>query len=183
MEFAEEQIHLANHHRGQIIEKFVEKGDSWDKARQGYLLTLGMQTKATSMMANWIGGTIVNRDKKGDTNGRKPLEVVEAEKSARGAQFRAREHDVRRSVWFDARTARSHDFQFMARRRGFGDDPAWPVHDRIMSLQASALSQLMNPTTLRRVYDNEFRVPADEDALTIVRTDQFGHRRGLEGTG
>ena len=26
---------------------------------------------------------------------------------------------------------------------------------------------LMNPTTLRRVYDNEFRLPADEDALTL----------------
>ena len=36
-----------------------------------------------------------------------------------------------------------------------------------MSLQASALSQIMNPTTLRRVYDNEFRIPSDEDALTI----------------
>ena len=47
------------------------------------------------------------------------------------------------------------------------NEPAWPVHDRIMGLQASALSQLMNPTTLRRVYDNEFRVPADEDAVTL----------------
>ena len=36
-----------------------------------------------------------------------------------------------------------------------------------MGIQASALSQLMNPTTLRRVYDNEFRVPADEDAVTL----------------
>jgi hypothetical protein len=26
---------------------------------------------------------------------------------------------------------------------------------------------LMNPTTLRRIYDNEFLVPADEDAMTL----------------
>ena len=52
---------------------------------------------------------------------------------------------------------------------GFGsDEPTWPVHDRVMSIQASALSGLMNPTTLRRVYDNEFRVSADADALTLA---------------
>ena len=30
-----------------------------------------------------------------------------------------------------------------------------------------AMTMTMNPTTLRRVYDNEFRVPADQDALTL----------------
>ena len=46
-------------------------------------------------------------------------------------------------------------------------EAAWPVHDQIMGLQASTLSQLMNPTTLRRVYDNEFRTPANVDAFTL----------------
>ena len=36
-----------------------------------------------------------------------------------------------------------------------------------MGVQASVLTMLMNPTVLRRVYDNEFRVPSDEDALTL----------------
>ena len=36
-----------------------------------------------------------------------------------------------------------------------------------MANQASALTSLMNPTTLRRVYDNEFRTPADQDSLTL----------------
>ena len=47
------------------------------------------------------------------------------------------------------------------------DSPTWPVHDRVMSLQASTLSQLMSPTKLRNVYDNEYRIPSDEDALTL----------------
>ncbi len=34
-------------------------------------------------------------------------------------------------------------------------------------MQASTLTQLMNSTTLRRVYDNEFMPPADQDALTL----------------
>ncbi|MFM7926350.1 MAG: zinc-dependent metalloprotease, partial [Pirellula sp.] len=34
-------------------------------------------------------------------------------------------------------------------------------------IQSSALTMLMNPTTLRRVYDNELLVPKDQDALTL----------------
>jgi Met-zincin len=41
------------------------------------------------------------------------------------------------------------------------------VHDRILSMQAAALTSLMNATVLRRVYDNEFRVPENEDAFTL----------------
>ena len=47
------------------------------------------------------------------------------------------------------------------------DEATWPIHDRVLGLQSSALTWLMNPTTLRRVYDNEWRVPEEEEALTL----------------
>ena len=46
-------------------------------------------------------------------------------------------------------------------------DPSWPVHDRILGIQASAMTALLNPTVLGYVYDNEFRVSSDQDALTL----------------
>jgi len=46
-------------------------------------------------------------------------------------------------------------------------DATWPVHDSIMGIQASTLARLMYPTTLRRIYDNEFLISPDEDALTL----------------
>jgi hypothetical protein len=46
-------------------------------------------------------------------------------------------------------------------------EATWPIHDRILGVQASALTWLMNPTTLRRVYDNELRLPQDVDTLTL----------------
>jgi hypothetical protein len=36
-----------------------------------------------------------------------------------------------------------------------------------MGIQANVLAMMMYPTTLRRIYDNEFLIPADEDALTL----------------
>ena len=38
---------------------------------------------------------------------------------------------------------------------------------RVMGMQASALTMLLNPQTIARVYDYEMFVPADEDAMTV----------------
>ena len=44
--------------KGKMIDGvFVKEGDSWTKARRGYEITLSMQARAVSMMANWIGGS------------------------------------------------------------------------------------------------------------------------------
>ena len=44
---------------------------------------------------------------------------------------------------------------------------AFPIHDRIGGMQASVMTMLLNPTTVRRVFDNEFRVPSGDDAFTL----------------
>jgi hypothetical protein len=124
-----------------------------------------LQIKNTSMMANWIGGAHVNRDKKGDPNERLPIEVVAADKQREALHF------VLDSTFRDEAYALSPELLARLTKDFMGGfrsgDPAWPVHDRILSMQASALTMLMNSTTLRGVYDNEFRVPADEDAFTL----------------
>jgi hypothetical protein len=47
------------------------------------------------------------------------------------------------------------------------DDSTFPIHDRILAVQASVLTKLMSPTTLRRVLDNEQMIPSDKDALVL----------------
>jgi hypothetical protein len=46
-------------------------------------------------------------------------------------------------------------------------DTTWPVHEKVMGIQASTLTMILNPTSLGRVYDNEFLVEADKDAITL----------------
>lgn len=60
------------------MDDYVKKGDSWTKAREGYELTLSLQSRNTGMMANWVGGAFINRDKKGDPKERLPISVVPA---------------------------------------------------------------------------------------------------------
>ena len=68
-------------------------------------------------------------------------------------------------------------------RSALNNEPTWPVHDRIAGIQAAALTMLMNPTTLRRVYDNECRIPTDQDALTLPELLDSAHQVDLEGAG
>ena len=170
LDFAKSQIKLARHHRTKILEKFVKDGDSWAKARKGYQLTLSLQTKSTGMMANWVGGTLINRDRKGDPNGRKPIEIVPAATQRDAINF------VIENTFLDDAFGLTPDLLVHLVSDSWRDDAgafstlneaAWPVHDQIMGVQATAMSQLMNPSILRRVYDNELRAPADQDALTL----------------
>jgi hypothetical protein len=165
LNFAKDQVAFANKHRKILVDKIVKDGDGWKEARSGYLMTLGLQTKSVSMMANWLGGTYVHRDRKGDPNGRTPIEVVETERQRDAMNF------VIDNTFFDDAYGLTPDLlnhmtvDYFS--RSMFSEPAWPVHDRIMGIQATAMSQLLGPTTLRRIYDNEFRVPSDQDALTL----------------
>ncbi|RMF44529.1 MAG: DUF5117 domain-containing protein [Planctomycetota bacterium] len=165
LEYAREQARLIERFRKRLMEDYVKDGESWSKARKGYELTLSLQMRNISMMSNWVGGAFVHRDKKGDPNARLPLDVVPAKMQRDALNF------VLETTFRDDAYALSPELLARLTKdffEGFsGSDPAWPVHDRILSMQASALTQLMNATTLRRVYDNEFRVPAEQDALTL----------------
>jgi hypothetical protein len=170
LNYAESQIRLVQHLRPKITDRMVKEGDSWVKARQGYELLLSRQFSAVSISANWIGGTYSNRDRKGDPGDRAPVSPIPAatqrralslvmdnmfEDDAFGLTPELLAH-MGVDKWWDS-----------GGMRGIFEDHAWPVHERILGLQSAALTMVMNPTTLKRVYDNEFRIDADEDALTL----------------
>src|SRR6056297_427294 len=168
--YANEQMKLVKLYRSRILDKFVKDGDSWAKARRGYELTLSLQTRTVSMMANWIGGAFVNRDKKGDPVDRPPVQVVpakdqrEALKYVIDTTFNDEAFGLNPKILERMPVANWPDG---GSSRAMSSEATWPIHDRILGLQSSALTMLMNPTTLRRVFDNELRLPAEEDALTL----------------
>ena len=170
LEYANNQTRLANFHRKQIVDKFVKDGQSWSRARRGYDMTINLQFRAVSMMSNWIGGVHVYRDKKGDKNGRPPFEVVPADKQRAALKF-VIEHSFRDEAYGLTPELLKHmTTDKWLDGSGFSraiSDSTWPIHDRIMGMQSSVLTMIMNPTTLRRVYDNELRVPADQDMITL----------------
>ncbi len=167
LDYAEEQMKIVKFVRENLLDKYVKDGQSWAKARKGYEMSLGLQTRAISMMANWVGGTFVNRDHKGDKDGRKPLVPVPAQQQRDALDF-----VIEISFMEDSFGLTPEMLQHMTVEKWWDDasslleDPTWPIHDRIMSLQNSVLTLLLNPVTLGYVYDNE-SLCEDDDVLTL----------------
>ena len=171
LDYANNQIELVQKHRKGLTEKFVKDGESWARARHGYELSLSLQTRAVSMMANWLGGAFTSRALKGDKDSKRPVEVVPV------AQQRAALKFVIENTFFDDSFGLSPELvahlsvdQWLdggSSFSAFSNEATYPIHDTIMGIQASTLTMVMNSTTLRRIYDNELRLPADQEALTL----------------
>ena len=168
LDYAKARVELAKSARARVLDKFVRDGQSWSKARRGYQLSLGMQMDGISIMSNWVGAARVYRDRKGDPNGRPPIDVVPAETQREALKF------VIETAFNDESFGLTPELikYFTVDRAedpGVGrGDPEWAVHDQIAGVQSSALTMLINPAQMRRVLDNEFRVPADKDMITAV---------------
>jgi hypothetical protein len=160
--YAKNLVALAKFSRARILDKFVKDGEPWSRARRGYEITLSTQLNAVNIMANWLGGTHVNRDRKGDP--RPPLVPVSAQAQRDALRFVIDNafNDEAFGITPDLLVKMSVNKDEDAR-----GDPGWAVHDRIAGIQASVLTMLMNPARLRRVYDNEAYTPADEDQITL----------------
>jgi len=170
LNYADSQIGLAQHLRDQILEEMVEDGESWSEARKAYDMLLYKQLGAINIASNWIGGSYLNRDKKGDKGDREPITPIEAdmqrralgivlENTMRDEAFGLSPTLLRRMTvdkWWDD-----------GGQRYIFDDETYPVHDKIASIQAMAMNGVLNPQTLNRVYDNEFRAMEGEDVLTV----------------
>ncbi len=167
--FAESRMQLTDLSRARLLEKFVKDGESWAKARRGYEITLGTQIGAVSMLSGWLGGSFVVRDRKGDAGDRKPVEAVPAERQRAALAF------VLKHSFFEQAFGLTPELLARMTVDKFGDweggnasaEATWPIHDRIAGIQASVMTRLLNPTTLRRVYDTELSVPAEQDVLTL----------------
>jgi len=167
--FARSRMELVELGRARLLEKFVKPGESWAKARHGYEITLNTQLSAVAMMANWLGGTYVNRDRKGDPGDRNPIVPVTTDRQREALDF------VLENSFFDRAFGLTPELLSRLSVDKFGDDEGgnasaeatYPIHDRVAGVQVTAMTLLLNPTTLRRVYDNELLVPAGTDVLTL----------------
>ena len=173
LNFAEAQIKLMQHLRSKILSDMVEDGESWAKARQAYEMSLGRQAQAIGIASNWIGGSYLSRNKKGDPEEVDPVRPIEADMQRRALRLVIESSmpdeaygltpELLRKMtldkWYDG-----------GGMRNISRDEVFPVHDRIAGMQSVALTQVLNPQTLGRIYDNEFRALPNEDVLTVPET-------------
>lgn len=167
-QWARSQMELVKNMRANLLDKYVKDGDSWEKARRGYQKTLNRQRQMIDVMGAWVGGTYVNRVKKGDPNTGDPLVPVEASKQREAITF-----IFENAFRDDAYGITPELVNKLTVEKWFSGGPGamassnWPINDQIAATQNLALTLLLNPATLTRIADNEIRKTSDQDALTV----------------
>lgn len=168
LDYARNQMRIATRNRARILGDLVKEGDTWARARRYYELTLGMQMRAVGMMANWLGGDFIHRDKKGDKNGRAPIEPVSAKQQRDALTFVVENSFQDRSYGLTQELLlHMVEDKWWDESSSIFAESTWPVHDEIMGFQAYTLTVLMNPDALRRIYDNEFLATPQTDVVTL----------------
>ncbi len=151
----------------QVVERSVKEGDGYQRARQMFGVLLSNYGQAMFYAARNVGGLYVNRDHKGDPNGRAPFVVVPADKQRESLAI------LESNVFSDKPFQFPPDlYNHLAVSRwshwGTSDpyrlDPA--AHEIIAMWQERILYQLLSPLTLTRLHDSEIKVAADQDAFT-----------------
>jgi Met-zincin/Domain of unknown function (DUF5117) len=168
LDFAKAEMELVRQLRSALLDKYVKQGDSWERARKGYMKTLNKQRKAIDMMAPWVGGTHVNRVKKGDPNTGDPLVPVAVDQQRAAFAF------IVENAFRDEAFGLTTDLVNKMTVEKWENDPrsmmvdSTPsINDMIAGTQSMALTMLLNPSTLGRIYDNEQRIPSGDPAFTL----------------
>jgi hypothetical protein len=126
-----------------------------------------------SIASRWVGGSFLNNDAKGDPGNRSPVSDVPAESQRRALKLIMDNAFEYASFGLTPEIVRHLGKEHFFESEEIVPDTSFTVHDSIGGVQSVALTMIMNPTRLRRLYDNEFRTASTDDMITmneVVRT-------------
>ena len=165
--YAQRQIAAVNSLMPKVLERAVESGEGFQRARQAFGLLFGEYYRSALFVSRLPGGVYVHRDHKGDNQARTPFKIVEA----------AHQRAAMKLLAETTLTAPKYDPQLLnslaaTRWRHWGVTEAfrvdYPIHENVARMQNRILMQLLSPLTLTRLQDGEVKVAANEDAYTLA---------------
>lgn len=171
LEFAESRLSLVRKVRENLLTTIVKDGQSWAEARRRYQSTVGSQLQMLSIASRWVGGSFIHNVAKGDPNSPAPITDIP------GATQRRALNLIIANSFDDSASGLSPDLVRHLRKEHWYDggglnEAAAPeefnVHNAVASIQGTGLTMLLNPGTLTRVYENEFRQAGQGDVLTLA---------------
>lgn len=170
LDYAESTQRLVQHLRAKILDRIVKDGDSWARTRAAYELLMGRHIAAVRIASTYVGGSDINRLKKGDPGAPPPVTPLDAQQQRRALKFVIDQTFDEQAFGFTRELLEKMTVDKWYDAGGFSSmfqDPSYPIHDRVLGVQMAAVTMLLNPITMQRVYDNEFRKAPDTDALTV----------------
>lgn len=166
-EFAKRQMTLSQELLPEIVKRSVQDGQGYQRARQAFGMLLSEYWRTALFAARLPGGMYVNRDHKGDPNARAPFKLVEPEKQRAAMKLLT-------ETAFNPPSIPADVLNYLASTRwshwGINEPTRldYPIHDTVLKMQSRILGQLVNRTTLTRLYDSELKAPPEADVYTLA---------------
>ncbi|MFG0305020.1 MAG: zinc-dependent metalloprotease [Phycisphaerales bacterium JB040] len=194
LQYARSRLALVQDLRARLVSDIVDDGESWAIARRRFNSLMNQHYQSLGIAAGWVGGYYMSNAEKGDPDATPPITDIPADRQREALAF------VLAGAFDDASYGITPELVRHLGKEHFWDqqaigelseDASLPLHDLVDGVQSYGLSLLMNPTRLRRIYDNEFRAENGDtlsahEVLTAV-TDHVwdgqapsGFRRNLQ---
>ncbi|MCE5269618.1 MAG: zinc-dependent metalloprotease [Planctomycetaceae bacterium] len=169
IEFAQWRIELLNQILPDVVDRMVEPGEGYQRARLAMSMVLREHLRLMGYVAHYVGGIYVHRDHKGDPDARPPLVVTEAKKQRDAMAMLDQQVFGPEAYKFPPKL---YDYLAPTHWTHWGmkgsNHPDFPIHDVVLAMQDQILGQVLSPVTLSRLVDSEVQVPANQDAFTAA---------------
>jgi hypothetical protein len=169
MQFGKDRILLIQSMLGKLADKAVDNGESYARLRLAFNMALRAYGNSAYLTSRHVGGIVVNRDFKGDPNGRDPLVPVQPAKQREALKFLQDNILTDKSFNFPPELLRklaTEKWTHWGTRMSFGSGE-FPVNERVLAIQETVLDELLDPTTLARI-QNAARLVKPEDKPLMV---------------
>lgn len=163
---AQRQMALVNGLLPKLLERTVENGEGYQRARQAFGVLVGEYYKSAQFVSRFLGGVLVHRDHKGDNQARPPFKLVDA------AQQRAAMKQLAEQAFQPPKYDQTLLNSLAGSRwRHWGVRDLtridYPIHEQISQFQDAILQRTLSSLTLNRIQDGEAKAAPGEDVYTL----------------
>ncbi len=167
VDYSEQRIAFMKKSIEGMVDRVVEEGESYKRARETFTLLLGEIAQATQLAAQYIGGEYTSRDHKGDPKARPPMEPIPLEKQQQALNLLSKEIFSDAAFKFSPELLTALAPERLSDNYSSNGDFVYPIYDRVLSIQRMALSTMLANSTLRNVQQIEMHAKPDQKVLTL----------------
>jgi hypothetical protein len=171
MQFGKERMQLAQDLLKDLSERVVESGEDYRRTRLAFSMLMRQYGDGAYLVSRYVGGEYVNRDHKGDPNGRDPFVPVTSAKQREALKFLQENVLTDKPFHFSPQLLRrlaadrwTHWGNEMSMLSGVD----YPVYQQVLSIQRVALDGLLDPDTLTRLQDNALKYDKEDSPVTVA---------------
>lgn len=171
MKYAQERMALSEELLKGLAERVVDSGEGYQRARLAFSLLLRQYGDGAFLTAKFVGGEMLNRDHKGDPNGRDPQVPVKPATQREALTFLQKSiltdqpfnfpPELLRKLAADRWLHWGTEFDVM---RGV----EFPIHERVLAIQRVVLRELLNGRTLTRMQNLALKAEPNDTPLVIA---------------